>query len=239
MDHVKRKIVDAYETLAENYDRLIDSKPHNAHYDRPNTLALLPDVHGKSVLDVACGPGKYAEEILARGAIVRGFDISPKMIQLARKRNGDQGDFFVHDFSQPFHMLEDQSFDLVLCALAMHYIEDWTVTIKEFHRVLKPRGMVVLSIEHPFFEYNFFGSEAYFSVEQVRCTWKGFGIPVEVNSYRRSLQDCINPLTDHGFYIDKIVEPRPTPEFARLDPKHYRELNQFPAFMCIRAVKRD
>ena len=239
MDEIKSKIVEAYETLAVSYDQLIDTKPHNAYYDRPNTLALLPDVHGKYVLDVACGPGKYAEELLAKGANVVGFDISPKMVELARQRNGNRANFFVHDFSQPFHMLKDQSYDVVLCALAMHYIENWSVTINEFYRVLRPRGVVVLSIEHPFFEYNYFQSEAYFSVEQVRCTWRGFGMPVEVNSYRRSLQDCINPLTDHGFYIDKIVEPRPTPEFAQHDLKHFKELNQFPAFMGIRAVKKD
>lgn len=34
------KIRQAYEKLAESYSRLIDHKPHNAFYDRPNTLSL-------------------------------------------------------------------------------------------------------------------------------------------------------------------------------------------------------
>lgn len=235
---IKEKIISAYEMMADKYNELIDHKPHNAYYDRPSTLQLLQDVNGKIILDAACGPGKYAEILISKGAIVKGFDISPKMIELAISRNNNKGEFFVHDFSTNFYMVEDNSCDIVLCALAMNYIEDWTLTVKEFNRVLKKGGILVISIEHPFFEYNFFNSKKYFKVENVKCIWKGFGRPVEVNSFRRPLNECITPLTDNGFYVDKLVEPTPTIEFEQLDPKHFKELNEFPAFMCIRAVKR-
>lgn len=235
---IKDKIISAYEKLAVKYNELIDHKPHNAHYDRPNTLMLLPEVKGKTVLDAACGPGKYSEILIDRGAMVTGLDISPKMIDLAILRNKNKGKFFIHDLSTHFDMVESNSCDVVICALAMHYVEDWTTTMQEFHRVLKSDGILVISIEHPFYEYTFFNSKKYFEVENVKCTWKGFGQPVEVNSFRRPLSECISPLTDNGFYIDKIIEPRPTEEFEKLDPEHYQELNAFPAFMCIRAVKR-
>ncbi|MFD0751496.1 methyltransferase domain-containing protein [Mucilaginibacter calamicampi] len=235
---IKEKIRAAYEEMAETYNSLIDHKPHNAYYDRPNTLALLPDVSGKTILDAACGPGKYAEILIEKGATVTGFDISPKMVELANIRNGNKGHFFVHDLSCNIDAIATGSCDIVLCALALHYVEDWALTIKEFHRVLKPNGTLVISIEHPFYEYTFFKSKKYFDVENVKCTWKGFGRPVEVNSFRRPLHECIAPLTDNGFYIDKLVEPKPTKEFELLDPKHFKELSEFPAFMSIRAVKR-
>ena len=236
---IKKEIISAYEIMADKYNELIDHKPHNAYYDRPNTLQLLPEVNGKTILDAACGPGKYAEILIDKGAIVKAFDISPKMVELAKIRNKNKGEFYIHDLSTYFSMIEDNSCDIVLCALALHYIEDWTLTIKEFNRVLKNKGMLVISIEHPFFEYNYFKSKKYFEVENVKFTWKGFGQPVEVNSFRRPLHECITPLTDNGFYIDKLVEPKPTIEFEQLDPKHFKELNEFPAFMCIRAIKRD
>ena len=236
---IKEKIISAYEEMAEKYNELIEHKPHNAYYDRPNTLGLIPETHGKQILDAACGPGKYAEILMSKGAIVTGFDLSPKMIELAIERNKDQGVFFVHDLSMPFEMLETASFDIVLCALALHYVQDWTLTINEFHRVLKPNGILVISIEHPFFEFNYFKSTHYFEVEHVNCIWKGFGKPVEVNSFRRPLSECLLPLTNNGFYIDKLFEPKPTKEFEHLDPKHFKELNEFPSFMCIRAVKKS
>jgi ubiquinone/menaquinone biosynthesis C-methylase UbiE len=236
---IKQKILDAYEALAEPYNALIDHKPHNAYYDRPNTLALLPDVAGKSVLDAGCGPGKYAEILLEKGASVTGFDISPNMVKLARERNRSKGQFFVHNMAEPVKMIENESFDVILCALALQYLEDWTLPVREFCRVLKPKGTLVVSTEHPFFEFNFFKSDRYFDVEAVKCVWKGFGKPVEVNSFRRPLGECLLPFTENGFYIDKLVEPKPVEEFEGHDPRHYKELNEFPSFMCLRAVKRD
>lgn len=228
----------AYEALADGYNQRIDNKPHNAYYDRPNTLALLPDLTGKTVFDAACGPGKYAEILAAKGASITGCDISPKMVAHAQQRTQGVGHFFEHDLRLPIPQLKEASFDVVLCALAMHYIEDWEPTIKEFYRLLKPKGCLVLSIEHPFFEYTYFSSQKYFATEPVQCTWKGFGKPVVVPSYRRPLHACISPLTKHGFYIDQLVEPKPIAAFEAVDPKHYKELNEFPAFMCIKAVKK-
>jgi SAM-dependent methyltransferase len=91
---IKDDIIAAYELMAEKYNELIDYKPHNAYYERPNTLDLLPDVTGKTILDAACGPGKYAEILIGRGAVVKGFDISPKMVELAVSRNKNKGTFF-------------------------------------------------------------------------------------------------------------------------------------------------
>ena len=94
MEVVKKHIISAYEQLAEKYNELIEHKPHNAYYDRPNTLELMPNVAGKAILDTACGPGKYAEILMSKGATVTGFDISPKMVQLAQERNRGEGNFF-------------------------------------------------------------------------------------------------------------------------------------------------
>ena len=235
---IQTKILAAYESLAESYNALIDHKPHNAYYDRPNTLSLLPEVNGKQILDAGCGPGKYAEILLAQGAQITGLDMSPKMIALAKERNKSQGQFMVHDLSTPLTMFPDGAFDIVLSPLVLDYLPDWTLTIQEFYRVLQPKGLLVISVQHPFGEYLFNKSEKYFEVEHVYCTWRGFGHPVEVHCYRRSLGDILSPLTSNGFYIDTLLEPRPTAEFESLDPRHFKELNAFPAFMCIRAIKR-
>jgi SAM-dependent methyltransferase len=235
---IEDKIISAYEEMAEAYDRLIDHKPHNAYYDRPNTLALLPDVKDRSILDAGCGPGKYAEILIARGAQVTGFDISPKMVELAKQRNKQAGHFFVHNLAHPLNTLDNGSFDIALCALALHYVQNWDPTIKEFFRVLKPEGQLLISIEHPFFEYNYYKSNRYFDIEPVKCTWQGFGKPIEMNSYRRPLHACIEPITNNGFYIDKLIEPKPTREFEKADPEDYQALNTFPAFMCISAIRK-
>lgn len=236
---MKEKIIAAYEDLADSYDAHIEHKPHNAYYDRPNTLKLIGEVDGKIVLDAACGPGKYAEILIEQGAEVIGFDISPKMVALAKERNKDNGKFFVHDLSQPMSMLENKSFDTIVCALALHYLDDWNSTLQEFCRVLKPKGSLVVSIEHPFFEHLYYKSKKYFEIEAVKATWSGFGKRIKMHSYRRPLMECIQPITNNGFFIDQLIEPKPVPEFEKFDRRHFKELNKFPSFLHIKAIKRE
>ena len=234
----KEKVRAAYDQLAEAYDRHIDHKPHNALYDRPNTLGLIDiSLEGADVLDAACGSGKYAEIILEAGASVTGFDLSPEMIRLAQKRTKGQGRFFVHDLGKPCPDLSSSSFDLVICALALHYLSDWATALETFYRCLMPQGRLIISIEHPFFDYQYFNSKAYFDKEYVQATWTGFGPKIEMHGYRRSLQDTIQPIIQAGFRLDAFLEPKPVPAFKEADPKHYKELMSFPAFLCMRAIK--
>lgn len=63
---------------------------YNARYERPAVLDLVGDVRGPHVLDAACGPGFYIEELLQRGAVVTAFVASEEMIALARQRVPDE-----------------------------------------------------------------------------------------------------------------------------------------------------
>ncbi len=228
----------AYEELAESYAAKIDTKPHNAYYERPATLSLLPSVNGKVVLDAGCGPGVYTEWLLANGAEVSAIDASPKMVELARKRIGDAAEIREADLSEPLTFLGDQTFDLVLSPLVLEYVDDWHRTFGEFYRVLRQGGHFVFSVTHPFFDFLYFKSTDYFATELVHGEWRGFGgSPVKMPSYRRSLSSTLSPLLENGFTIERILEPRPTEEFKLADPKHYAELSQQPAFLCIRARK--
>ena len=56
----------AYTALADASAARIDTKAHNAFYERPATLAMLPEVAGRNILDPGCGPGVYTEWLLGR-----------------------------------------------------------------------------------------------------------------------------------------------------------------------------
>lgn len=228
---------DAYEQLADGFAAKVDTKPHNAYYERPATLSLLPEVAGLRVLDVGCGPGAYAEWLLDRGATVTAFDASPAMVAHAVRRTGGRADIRVHDVTHPLHFVADASVDLVICPLVLEYVEDWRAVLTELHRTLVPGGSLVASIQHPFADYTYFESKAYFETELVSAEWRGFGGRVRVHCYRRSLQESLMSFIDSGFSIDRVLEPRPTEEFRVADPRHYAELMAFPAFLCIRAHK--
>lgn len=230
--------LDAYETLAEAYASVIDTKPHNAMCERPAMLSLLPEVAGRRVLDAGCGPGVYSEWLVERGAQVLAFDASPKMVELARRRLGPRAEVRVADLSAPLYFASSESFDVVLSPLVFDYIEDWAGPLSEFHRVLRAGGRLVFSVTHPFFGFRYNGTEDYYATELIGCEWKGFpGVRVHMPSYRRPLDAILNPLTDAGFTLERTVEPRPTEEFRDADPKHYDELSRQPCFLCLRARK--
>jgi SAM-dependent methyltransferase len=230
--------LDAYEALAEAYAAAVDTKPHNAYYERPATLSLLPEVAGRRVLDAGCGPGVYAEWLIEQGARVLAVDASPKMVALARRRLGTKADVRRADLGKPLDFLDDSSFDVVLSALVLEYIEDWRGTLAEFHRVLRPGGYLVFSVTHPFFDYQYFKSGNYFETELVGSVWRGFeSVRVYMPSFRRSLGETLNPLLEAGFRLERILEPKPTEEFREADPKHYEELSRRPCFLCVRAGK--
>jgi ubiquinone/menaquinone biosynthesis C-methylase UbiE len=229
--------LDAYEILAEPYSALVDTKFENAYIERPATLSMLPNVEGKKVLDAGCGPGSYSEWLVEHGAKVVAIDVSPKMVNLARKRL--PGSFEVHlaDLGEPLDFLEEGSFDIVLAPLVLDCIEDWDSLFGEFHRILLNDGLLVFSVCHPFTEFLLRSEGRYFDTELVEAEWKGFGPSVIMPSYRRPLVAMVTSLTGAGFALEKIVEPTPTPDSKQIDSDMYEKYHENPSFLCIKASK--
>lgn len=232
-----------YEHFADRYAKVTPTKPHNAYYERPATLSLLPDVRGLRVLDAGCGPGHYAAALLERGADVVGVDVTPRMVEIATEHNAGQGTFFLADLEQPLTFAADGEFDFVLAALILDYIKDWRPLFCEFHRVLKPGGRFQFSAGHPMMDFHLvrekINSESvYYETEMFDYSWNGFGDPKPVvRSYRRPLSEMIQPLVDAGFRIERVLEPRPTAQFEAADARRYDKLMKEPNFICVRAVR--
>lgn len=230
---------EAYQQLAEQYAALIDTKPHNAYYDRPATVSLWPDsLDGLNVLDAGCGPGVYSELLVQRGANVVACDASDRMLQLAQRRS-EKAEYEVAlrqvDLSLPLTMFDGAEFEFINAPLCLDYIEDWNAVFQEFYRVLRPGGSVVFSCEHPAHTAAYHKTDQYFAVEKVLTTWNGFGTPIEMPSFRRSLQQIVMPLIESGFTIEKLIEPLPTDDFRQADLRRYLELMHRPAFLHVRA----
>lgn len=223
-----------YEGFAGEYRDHAEVAPYNALYDRPATLELLGDVAGKRVLDAACGPGIYAEELLARGAEVVGFDASAAMVDLATERTHGRADLRVHSMEEPFPWLPDASVDLVLSALAHHYVTDRVGFLREARRMLAPGGAIVLSTHHPTEDWHRLGG-SYFTVEPVTEVWsKGW----EITAWRMPLSQLTEEFAEAGLLIERLVEPRPVPAMADSHPHAFTKLSDRPAFVLFRLVPR-
>jgi ubiquinone/menaquinone biosynthesis C-methylase UbiE len=231
-------VVQGYDRLAQAFAARVDTKAHNAYYDRPATLSLLPPVSGSRVLDAGCGPGVYSEWLADHGASVVAVDASPKMVALARRRLGEKADVRRADLTQPLSDFAAGSFDGVVSALVLDYIRDWDRVLGEFRRVLNPKGWLVFSVEHPFDQfYERPQATSYFATERITHTfdWPELPDPIRIPLYRRPLAAMLQPLLAAGFALSAILEPQPSPEFKLLEPADYAKLMRQPGFICFRA----
>jgi len=234
-----------YEGFAHRYAEGVATKPYNAYYDRPNTLSLVPDIDGRRVLDAGCGPGVYAEELLARGADLVAVDVTPEMVEIARTRVGDRATVRQANLMERLDFAGDGEFDAIVCALVLDYIEDWRPVFREFHRILRPGGVLVYSHGHPQSDYLYLRDKravetSYFEVELHGIPWTGWGEPnPTIEFYRRPLAETLNPIAEAGLVFDRLLEAKPTEEFRRARPEAYEKLMREPCFLCVRARKPE
>jgi malonyl-CoA O-methyltransferase len=125
------------------------SYPPRAHnplmqIEQEAMLALLPDVHGLTVLDAGCGSGRYLRELGARGATAIGMDLSAAMLARAREVTPNIARADIR--ALPFDAM---SIDVVVCGLALGDVPEIEPALSEIARVLRPGGVVVYSVVHP------------------------------------------------------------------------------------------
>ncbi|MDQ3630328.1 MAG: class I SAM-dependent methyltransferase [Actinomycetota bacterium] len=224
-----------YDIFADEFRSHARDGFYNAHCDRPACLALLGDVAGQRVLDAACGPGLYAEELVVRGAQVTGFDQSQRMVKICRERV-PSGEFRVHDLGDPLDWLADCSVDLALLALAIEYVDDRVYALRELRRVLRPGGALVLSRQHPTADWLRHGG-SYFEARVIEEVWsKGWAL----RYWLAPLQQTCEELFEAGFLIERLLEPTPSSDAADIDPERHRRLSREPmGFIALRALRRD
>ena len=225
----------SYEGVASKYAETVDTKPWNAYYERPAVTSLLPALTNAKVLDVGCGSGWYAEYLLGRGATVTAFDVNVEFVTRTQTRVGARAHVLHADLAAPLDFAEDGEFDVVVCPLVMHYLKDWQPVFHEFHRILRPHGVLVFSTHHPFMDWKLFDREDYFAVELLEDEWD-IG---KVRFYRRPLTAISQDLNAAGFFIERLLEPQPTEDFRRVHPEGYERLTKNPWFLVVRARKKD
>lgn len=93
------------------------------------------------ILDVGCGTGSLAQVLTAQGHLVTGVDLSPNMVEHARRKVPGQATFLVGDAADP---PVDHRFDVVLCRHLLWTLPDPGAALRRWVRLLRPGGQLVL-----------------------------------------------------------------------------------------------
>lgn len=229
----KRKAasVTDYDAFARAYSNANDNNLINAWYERPAMVDLAGDVDGQRVLDVGCGSGPLASVLRDRGAIVSGFDLSPGMVALARERLGADVALEVADLGERL-AYDDESFDIVVASLALHYLEHWIAPLKELRRILRPGGRLVVSVPHPVAYMFNYPERDYFALAQYSEEFEFEGQNAVLTYWHRPLHAMTDAFIEAGFRIAAVSEPPWSPDTpAELLPAKASERTAFVCFL--------
>lgn len=152
----KVSVAEMYDALAEQYDESFQSGYRTEIQNDIVFSALKEFLDGRKcrILDAGGGTGFYSIPLAVKGHEVVILDLSKKMLEIAEckaKRSGvkDKVKVLLGDMEsieQP-----DESFDVVLCHLALCHVESPSKALSELSRVLRRDGILSLIAENKTF----------------------------------------------------------------------------------------
>ena len=232
----------------EKYSQMSRSKQGFQGAGEWETLKeLLPDFRGKKVLDLGCGYGWHCIYAMEQGAdSVVGIDISQRMLDIARKKT-HFSQVVYHCLAMEDMKFPNDSFDIVLSSLALHYVADYEEIVRKVNAYLCPGGSFVFSVEHPVFTaygnqdwiYDDAGNILHFPVDHYYEEGKREAVFLgeKVIKYHRTLTTYLEGLCNHGFELIRIVEPKPPASMLDTVPGMKDEMRR-PMMLIISARKK-
>lgn len=248
MKSEEKEAIKAYDLSAEAYHNWrTKANPsgwfYNELLEMPSTFELLGNVKGKKILDFGCGTGIYAKILTRKGALVKGFDISKNMLDIAKKENPTLDLREGSGYKIPFN----EQFDIVLASLVVHYMKDWDLMFREVSRVLKRGGVFIFSTGNPVYDsrkkvvigkrkLRVFGD--YFTEGEMSRPWRNSdGKKTTMISYHKTYESIIKTVLQNNFEIVGYKDCFPLKKAKRLFPQDYAEYSKIP-FFCAWKVRK-
>lgn len=193
---------------------------------------------GARTLEIGCGEGRVSRDLVARGHSVIALDSAVGLVRHARDADDATRYVVANADAVP---LPNASVDLVVTYNVLQVVPDLAATVAECARVLRPGGHLCCCLAHPVTDLGAWSDandpprltirDRYFASVRVEDTVERDGLTVTLRGWTHSLEDYSVALEDAGFAIERIREPRPSPD------TRYRRWSHLPLFMNIRAVK--
>lgn len=137
------------EKLYEHWQKIFE---HQKQDFRASSLGALIRKYLKlgNVLDIGCGTGQVALELLQTGYKVTAIDVSQEMVNLTNllvKRHGYQNNIArVMNINNIADKFGEKQFDNIVCLDVLEHIENDVFILRQIYKVLKPNGHLVLTL---------------------------------------------------------------------------------------------
>jgi SAM-dependent methyltransferase len=197
-------------------------------------FALVPEP-GAATLEVGCGEGRVARDLVARGHTVTGLDASPTLVRAAAE--ADPASRYVEGRAEalPF---QDGACDLVVAYNSLMDVDDMPAAVREAARVLAPGGRLCACVVHPLQGASSWDHQdeqaplvidgSYFDERRIDVQIEREGIAFTFDGWCFALEAYTRALEEAGLLIEAMREPA--------DPAGGRWA-RVPMFLMWRAVK--
>jgi SAM-dependent methyltransferase len=227
-----------WESSAADWIRWARSEGHDAYwYYRDQFFDGVVPPPRRRTLEVGCGEGRVARDLVARGHHVVAVDTALTLVRAARDEDSVSHYADAGGAALPF---ADSSFDLAVAYNSLQVVDDMARTVDEIGRVLVRGGRLCAVIAHPVTDLGDFVDNGrlavrgdYFERRRVDDVVTQGGMTVRLQGWTYDLEDYAIALEHAGLLIETIREPRPSNDTDRYD--RWRTV---PLFMFLRAVKR-
>ena len=132
-----------YDTIAKKYDELYFEDFSDKKFI-DEFLSLLPE--NTKILDIGCGSGQFTKYFSEKGFTTIGIDVSEEMLKIARKKVLNCEFKFMDMRELEFN---NEEFDGLFVFYSLYHLskKDVPLALKEFNRVLKPNGIIMLALQ--------------------------------------------------------------------------------------------
>ena len=196
----------SYDAVAGEYAARISGELAGKPKDRELLDTFADSMRGKGrVADIGCGPGHVARYLKDRGADVFGVDLSPAMVDQARRRQPDI-EFRIGDMAALD--LPDGALAGILLFYSLIHVPPAEVVraLRELRRTLRPDGLLFL---------------AFHVGEQTLHLDEWWGERVSVDFHFFTTAWITRALRAAGFEVEQVAERDPYPEVEHQSRRAY------------------
>ena len=146
----------SYEEWASTYDKDLAVWGYQAPLETASLLkSLIPP--SSTILDAGCGTGLVGAAIRHVGLTgdIDGIDLSPSSLEKARRR-GIYRNLHPVDFQNLPLALDDNVYDALACVGVLTYVPDSESILREFARIVRPKGVIIVTQRNDLFEERAF-----------------------------------------------------------------------------------
>jgi len=158
-----------------------------------------------SVLEMGCGTGRLLAHLLKYDLRLSGADMSPGMLDVARRRLGGHADrIALHESLANELPFPDASLDAVYSILVINLIPDYSKAVREVGRVIKPGGIFVFNVPNLYSVYILGGMYVNLRGKTVGANDAGHRY-----SHWFSSSEWRTTLTKSGFSVEQVLGQPP------------------------------